>query len=155
MRHDVRKVGVHSDGPAGASRGVEWHAQHAAPLNAYYWFFAAMFCAQRLLIIALVLKIVLARASADGPTRRSKALLAFGALAYVPMMLVPLLWPLLPQAHSCAFWLGSWLDFVNLLDLVTMVLFFAFCRAEFMRNMEECIWTTVSSIQDQFDFRRF
>jgi uncharacterized membrane protein YgcG len=126
-----------------------------APLTAYYWFFAAMFCVQRLQIIALVLKIVMARASADGPTRRSKALLAVGSLTYVPMMLVPLLWPLLPSAHDCAFYVGSWLDFVNLLDLVTMVLFFFFCRAEFMRNMEECIWTTVSSIQDSFDFRRF
>jgi hypothetical protein len=127
----------------------------SAPLTAYYWFFAATFCAQRLLVVTFVLKIVLARASADGPTRRSKALLAFGALTYIPMMLVPLLWPLLPAAHDCAFYVASWLDFVNLLDLTTMILFFAFCRAEFMRNMEECIWTTVSSIQDSFDFRRF
>jgi hypothetical protein len=126
-----------------------------APLNAYYWFFAAMFCVQRLPVVALVLKIVMARTSADGPTRRSKALLGFGIVTYLPMMLVPLLWPLLPAAHDCAFYAGSWLDFVNLLDLITMILFFAFCRAEFLRNMEECIWTTVSQIQDTFDFRRF
>ncbi len=70
------------------------------------------------------------------------------------LVLPPTIWSLvLPR--GCYFYIGSITDLLQLLHLISVVFFFVFLRAEFQRNMEECIWTTVSQIQDTFDFRRF
>ena len=150
--------------------------KEAAP-DVRYWVFAGLFAAQRLPNVAMVLTTVFARASADGPTRRSKALFGVACVAYLPSMVVPLLYPLIPRwvfcallprvadraltravasssTHDhCTFYAGSVLDLVNTLYTLALILFFFFCRAEFLRNMEECIWTTVSQIQDSFSFQ--
>jgi len=57
--------------------------------------------------------------------------------------------------YVCTFYIASATDLLILVSSLSVVFYFFFLRAEFERNKEECIWTTVSQIQDTFDFRRF
>jgi hypothetical protein len=50
-------------------------------------------------------------------------------------------------AGDCTFVFASWVDLIHVFYLPTLVCFFLFIRSEYLRNMEECIWTTVSQIQ--------
>ena len=49
----------------------------------------------------------------------------------------------------------SWVDVIHLLYLLSLLFFFLFVRSEFLRNIEECIWTTMGEIQETFDIRKF
>lgn len=46
-------------------------------------------------------------------------------------------------------------DIVYTVYIVSLLFLFLFVRSEYHRNMEECIWSAVSQIQDTFDFRKF
>eukprot|EP01113_Clastostelium_recurvatum_P025835 TRINITY_DN3104_c0_g1_i1.p1 TRINITY_DN3104_c0_g1~~TRINITY_DN3104_c0_g1_i1.p1 ORF type:complete len:310 (+),score=51.41 TRINITY_DN3104_c0_g1_i1:153-1082(+) len=118
----------------------------------FFYLFLGAFILQRLPIIILVFMIILAHN--DGPSRQCKALLAVGAVLNIANDLPLFVWAqLLPQ--TCVFVIGSWVDFVHVMNFVSLLLFFLFLRSEYLRNMEECMWNTVSQIQDTFDFRRF
>lgn len=117
--------------------------------------FAASYAVQRLPIFILALIIVLHRNGNEGPSRQSKIYLFFAGVFHLVNELPPFFWSqILP--HACII-VGaiSWVDLLIILNFVSLVLFFLFLRTEYLRNMEECIWTTVSQIQDTFDFRRF
>jgi len=50
-------------------------------------------------------------------------------------------------ADECVFVIASWVDLVHLLYIGSLFCFFFFVRFEYLRNMEECILTTLSQIQ--------
>jgi len=120
--------------------------------------FLCAFALQRVPVIILVFLICIGRqtsvSSADGPTRQSKGYLATAALLNITADLPLTIWnSAFPD--GCVFVIASWVDLVHLSYIVSLLFFFLFLRSEYLRNMEECIWTTVSQIQDTFDFRRF
>jgi len=125
----------------------------------YEYLFLAAFALQRIPVIVLVFLICIGRAnsglqSGDGPTRQSRVYLGIAAFLNIAGDLPLTIWNSI-FADGCVFVVASWVDFVHLLYIVSLVFFFLFLRSEYLRNMEECIWTTVSQIQDTFDFRRF
>jgi len=92
--------------------------------------------------------------SAFGPSRRSKIYLFIATILNVAGDLPLPIWSkILPG--GCVFYIGNWADFINSIYFFSLVFFFLFVRSEYLRNLEECIWNTVSQIQDTFDFRRF
>jgi len=121
----------------------------------YEILFLCAFAVQRIPIIVLVLMIIYGRnSSTDGPTKQSKVYLVAAAVLNVVGDLPLTIWSaMLPG--GCVFVIASWVDIVHIFYLISLVFFFLFLRSEYLRNMEECIWTTVSQIQDTFDFRRF
>jgi len=120
----------------------------------YVLLFLAAFLLQRLPIVTLVLAIVTHQNGTEGPSRQSKAFLLFGAILYLANDLPIFVWSqILPE--GCPLEIGSWVDGLSVLNLIAIIFYFFFLRSEYLRNMEECIWTTVSQIQDTFDFRKF
>lgn len=90
----------------------------------------------------------------DGPSRGARVLLAFATLFSVSGDVPFSLWAL-AFGTDCIIWVGSAVDIIHLLYVIGLVLYFAFLRAEYLRNMEECIWHTVQRFQRSFDFRKF
>jgi len=121
----------------------------------YEILFLCAFGVQRIPIVILVLMIVYGRTSStDGPTKKSKVFLVTAAVVNVAGDIPLTIWSaILP--NTCIFVIASAVDLIHLCYLASLILFFLFLRSEYLRNMEECIWTTVSQIQDTFDFRRF
>jgi len=115
----------------------------------------SLFGLQRVPVVVLVLLIAFGRVAVpDGPTTFAKFCLAAGVLFSLTNDMPIHVWAeVLP--NNCVFWIASWVDLLHLLYLISLACFFLFIRSEYLRNMEECIWTTVSQIQDTFDFRRF
>jgi len=122
--------------------------------------FMVVLAVQRIPILCLMAIIVFvgpqvsSSTTADGPSKKSKIFLFCASVVDV-FCDVPLqLWAyILPD--SCIFALGSWVDMIHIISFLAPLFFFLFLRSEYLRNMEETIWTTVSQIQDTFDFRRF
>lgn len=123
-----------------------------------YKLFIAFTCLQKVPIVVLTSFIVFSRNSVDGPTPQSKLFLALGTVFNLTLVLPPSIWAAIFSqiiTDECIFHFGTIVDFLQALYIVSMVLYFIFLRQEFQRNMEECIWTTVSQIQDTFDYRKF
>jgi len=120
----------------------------------YVLLFLAAYLLQRIPVVTLVLAIVTHQNGTEGPSRRSKVFLFFGAIFYLANDLPLFVWSqILPG--GCPFKVASWVDGLGVLNLTATVLYFLFLRSEYLRNMEECIFTTLSQIQDTFDFRKF
>lgn len=58
-------------------------------------------------------------------------------------------------AAGCVVHALSYIDILSIVNFFALVLFFLFLRSEYLRNMEECIWTTVSQIQVRLLMRIF
>jgi len=119
--------------------------------------FICAFGLQRFPILLLVVTIAFSSPqvnSTDGPTTQSKIFVCVAALINV-LGDVPLQFWAHVLPGGCIFIIASWVDLIHLLQFLSLVFFFLFLRSEYLRNMEETIWTTVSQIQDTFDFRRF
>ncbi len=54
---------------------------------------------------------------------------------------------------NCVFYIASGVDLVHLLYVAGLVLYFFFLRSEYLRNMEQCVWSAVKKFQRNFDFR--
>jgi len=120
----------------------------------FNWLFLSSYVLQRIPIIILVLLIITTRSTNDGPTTQSKIFLGLAAGFNLVNDLPLTMWArFLPE--TCIFVIASYVDLIHLLYLFSLIFFFLFLRSEYLRNMEECIWDTVSQIQDTFDFRRF
>jgi hypothetical protein len=113
----------------------------------------ATFGLQRVPVLLLVFIIIFQRfGSGEGPTIKSKIYLLIAAVLSIVNDLPLYYWAqILPG--NCVFWVASWVDFVHVLYFISLFFFFMFIRSEYLRNMEECIWTTVNQIQDTFDYR--
>jgi hypothetical protein len=108
--------------------------------------FIVSFVLQRVPIAALVIIIVTTR-HADGPSWESKAFLGVAAIFNLLGDLPLTVWArFLPP--ECVFDIASLVDLVQALYILSLVFFFMFLTREYRRNMEECIWSHVSQIQD-------
>lgn len=114
---------------------------------------------QRLPILVLMLMIVLKKAaSTEGPSKKSKLILLTATLINFFCNLPLTTWSYIltfPAWNSCLLVVGSLVDVIHICYGTSLVLFFLFLRYEYNRNMEECIWSHVSQIQDTFDFKPF
>jgi len=124
----------------------------------YFWYlFVASFLLQRFPVILLVIIIMTTWSNNEGPSRGSKMLLFSAMMLNLANDLPLIVWAVYLPNH-CIFGVTgylSWVDILSLVNFVSLLMFFLFLRSEYLRNMEECIWSTVSQIQDTFDFRRF
>lgn len=115
--------------------------------------FLGAFVLQRLPILLMMVAIVM-QSSNEGLTRKSKIVFCFAAIFHLVNDLPAFIWiQILPG--GCPITIASYLDIINLLNFISIILFFFFIRWEFLRNMEEVIWDNVNQIQTTFDFRRF
>jgi len=116
--------------------------------------FLSIFALQRFPIVILAFFIVINRSN-EGPTRRNKLYLCLATLINAVGYLPTALWiDLLPE--GCVIFIANWIDLMESLHAISLVLFFLFLRNEYIRNMEETIWKTVSTIQStSFNFKRF
>eukprot|EP01102_Stenamoeba_stenopodia_P001450 TRINITY_DN11257_c0_g1_i1.p1 TRINITY_DN11257_c0_g1~~TRINITY_DN11257_c0_g1_i1.p1 ORF type:complete len:322 (-),score=56.06 TRINITY_DN11257_c0_g1_i1:130-1095(-) len=109
--------------------------------------------------VLLTAIIVFQKSASDGPSLKSKLLLVVGELLnFANDLPLPLWTELLARADAkdeCVFVIASWVDLVHLLYIGSLICFFFFVRFEYLRNMEECILTTLSQIQDTFAYRGF
>eukprot|EP01111_Echinosteliopsis_oligospora_P009965 TRINITY_DN3016_c0_g1_i1.p1 TRINITY_DN3016_c0_g1~~TRINITY_DN3016_c0_g1_i1.p1 ORF type:complete len:287 (+),score=27.19 TRINITY_DN3016_c0_g1_i1:235-1095(+) len=122
----------------------------------FTYMFLGIYIVQRIPVIVLANTIVAHRNGNEGPSRQSKAILMIAAILHLANGIPLFAWAQLLGSQACLHQtLISWVDIVSIFNVVSLILFFWFLRAEYLRNMEECIWTTVSQIQDTFDFRRF
>jgi hypothetical protein len=126
-----------------------------------FWIiFICVFVAQRVPLAVMAVTIVF-NCKADGPTTRSRVLLIIAAILYFVNDLPASIWgKLYEYAPGCVFVVGSIVDLVHLLYLVSQIFFFLFLRSEYLRNAEECVWETVSAnegkaLRFNFAFRRF
>lgn len=129
----------------------------------FYWLYIGAYILQRLPILILTLFIVLSAALTDGPSRTARMCLLLASILFLCVIAPPSIltdWFIRTDcegycSQACPFYIGSWVDFLQLLQLFSLLFYMGFIRFEYKRNMEECIWTTVSQIQDSFDVRRF
>lgn len=104
--------------------------------------------------VFLTVVIISTKNAGDGPTFNSKVKLS-SAMILLSLDVFPDGFWQLVLGTKCIFYFGNWVNIIMILKLVGMFFLFSFIRQEFNRNMEECIWLTVSQIQDSFDIRRF
>jgi hypothetical protein len=106
---------------------------------------------QRLPVVILTGAIIMTRGpSSEGPAAKSKRILALAILFNVLTCLPLTTWAFLfdlAGVNSCLLTVGSLVDVVYFCYALSLVLFFVFARLEYLRNMEECIWSHVSQIQ--------
>jgi len=121
----------------------------------FVFIYVCTYVAQRFPVFVISMMIVLHRNGNEGPTRQSKAFLFFAAVFHLSTDLPIFFWAQIVPEYCIIFDSISYIDLLSLANFLSLVLFFLFLRSEYLRNMEECIWTTVSQIQDTFDFRRF
>lgn len=117
--------------------------------------FVGTYVAGRIPILILSFIIVAHRNGNEGPTRQSKVYLFFAAVFHVSSDLPIFFWNQILPTGCIIFNAMSYIDLLTIANYIALIFFFLFLRSEYLRNMEECIWTTVSQIQDTFDFRRF
>jgi len=117
--------------------------------------FVGSYVAERLPVLILVMIIVAHRNGNEGPTRQSKVYLFLAATLHLTSDLPIFFWDQILPAGCIIVNSISYIDILTIVNFLALILFFLFLRSEYLRNMEECIWTTVSQIQDTFDFRRF
>lgn len=87
----------------------------------------------------------------DGPSLTTRICLMVGVIVSATVNLPPSVWAkFLP--NECVFYIATPYDFIQIFEVVALVMYFIVVRSEFKRNMEECIWTTVSKIQDSWDY---
>jgi len=121
----------------------------------FIFIFVCTYIVQRIPILVLSFIIVTNRNGNEGPTRQSKAYLLFSCLLHLSNDLPVFFWAQILPNQCIIMNSLSYIDVLTIINFTSLVLFFLFLRSEYLRNMEECIWTTVSQIQDTFDFRRF
>jgi len=128
----------------------------------FYWLYISAFILQLIPIIVLTFFIVFYPAANDGPSKLARYILLIGTLFFISVFAPTSIltdWflggPCSTDCQACPFYIGSWVDFLQWVKIISLLFYFFFIRSEYRRNMEECIWTTVSQIQDTFDFRRF
>lgn len=117
--------------------------------------FVGSYVAERFPVLILVMIIVAHRNGNEGPTRQSKVYLFLAATLHLSSDLPIFFWDQVLPAGCIIVSSLSYIDILTIVNFLALILFFLFLRSEYLRNMEECIWTTVSQIQDTFDFRRF
>eukprot|EP01132_Coremiostelium_polycephalum_P006252 gene6252-7785_t len=116
------------------------------------------FVLQHIPILILVFMIAFSlpriQGGGEGPTKRSRAFLLLAAIFNLSNYLPLFIWAqYLPG--GCPMYIMSYVDLIQIFDFASLLFFFLFLRSEYVRNVEECIWTAVSQIQDTFDFRLF
>lgn len=121
--------------------------------NLYNILFLCSFGLQRIPIAVLVLAIILHKNAPDGPTNRSKIYLLVATALHISGDLPLSFWAYILPSY-CIF-VFSWVDIIHVLYFISLLFFFFFIRSEYLRNQEECIWNTVSQIQDTLDFKSF
>jgi|ERR1712183_688721 len=88
---------------------------------------------------------------ADGPSVVTRACIFAAVLISTVINLPPSMCDIILPS-SCIFFYATVYDVFQLLSFVALTLFFVVVRSEYRRNMEECIWQTVSLIQDAWQF---
>jgi len=121
----------------------------------YFDLFVTFFIVQRIPVFVLTGIILLSRHAQDGPTWKTKICLFIGCLLGVADDIPTEGWAAMANLDSCALYIMSGADVILIVCILSNVFFFIFARAEFRRNKEECIWSTMSVIQNEFDWRRF
>ncbi|EGG22442.1 hypothetical protein DFA_04564 [Cavenderia fasciculata] len=120
----------------------------------FYYILLGFFILQHIPILILVLMISFTRSGGEGPTFKSRIFLILGAIFNISNYLPLFVWSkYLPG--GCPLYVFSFVDLIQIFDFASLLFFFLFLRSEYVRNVEECIWTAVSQIQDTFDFRLF
>lgn len=126
--------------------------------DAFYWVFLAACIAQKVPIIILTGVICANEDTVEGTTLPSKIALVLGTLTTLALFVPPSLiteWMVAANVKACPLNFASWVDLLQWIYISSLGFYFYFLKSEYSRNVEECIWTTVSEIQDSFDFRRF
>eukprot|EP01027_Heterolobosea_sp_BB2_P019633 GEZU01027624.1.p1 GENE.GEZU01027624.1~~GEZU01027624.1.p1 ORF type:complete len:328 (-),score=28.13 GEZU01027624.1:168-1151(-) len=125
----------------------------------FYWAQIGSVVLQRLPIIVLVLVIIFQKHNIEvGPTRGSKVMLFLGMLCNLPNDLPLSFWAVKvfgELSNQCGLYFASYVDIFLVFYALSLIFFFFFLRAEYMRNQEECMFMAVSQSQDTFDFQRF
>lgn len=121
--------------------------------DALFWPFLTCLWVQRsLLILFTCLIIIRPTTSLDGPSTRSKVFLGLATILNLANDVPATIWQsVFPLA--CTFYIGTGVDFLLVFIIPSIVFYFMFLKIEYQRNMEECIWTTVSQIQDSWTFK--
>ncbi|EFA84002.1 hypothetical protein PPL_03075 [Heterostelium album PN500] len=112
----------------------------------FYYILIGFSILQHLPVMALAIMIAFTRNNGEGPTTKSRVFLLLGALFNLCNYLPLFVWSkFLPG--GCPLYIFSFVDIVQLSDFASLLFFFLFLRSEYIRNVEECIWTAVSQIQ--------
>jgi len=86
---------------------------------------------------------------------KSKIFIAISAVFHIPLVLPLVMWSWVFKDGGCLLYIGNATDLMVLPYIFSYIFLFLFIRSEYTRNMEQCIWDTVTQIQDNFDFRKF
>ena len=139
------------------------------------WVFLAFFLLQRIPVIFLTIVIIFAKPqvqgailhpsssgtvtepavnnnTSEGPTKKAKVLLALATIVSISGDVPLSLWAA-AFGTDCIFWIGNGVDLLHIFYVTGLILYFAFLRSEYLRNMEECIWHTVERFQRSFNFQ--
>jgi hypothetical protein len=130
--------------------GLSLGAYDTSQEAVFYYLFVLVFAIQRLPIFLLACRVLLDASLpyygcllpdlSDGPSRTSKIYLLVGVLLSV-FDLVPIsMWDQVFGGNHCPFWLFSWVDFFELLYVLSIIFFFLFTRSEYFRGLEHELW---------------
>ncbi|PRP79071.1 hypothetical protein PROFUN_13173 [Planoprotostelium fungivorum] len=120
-----------------------------------YIAFTVVYAVQRSLVPLFILLLILTPSSQERTISiKSKAFIGVAALFHLPLALPVVVWTYFIRG-SCIIWIANGTDLMILPYILSYLFLFLFIRSEYIRNMEQCIWDTVTQIQDNFDFRKF
>jgi hypothetical protein len=122
--------------------------------HVFVYLFLASFFALKLPFVMLVARLVLSASFEDGPTHASKFTIGVAAALNLAADLPLEVWTqVLPD--NCPFHFAGWVDLILAFYAGSVALWFVFARNEFRRNRDECVWSSVSRLQETFDIRAF
>jgi len=117
--------------------------------------FMTFFALQRLPVFVLVITIIVNREKhPEAPSISSRVLLSIAAMFDLVNSFPLTVWSITicpRDPCDCVFVVGSWVDIIHLLYLISNLFFFLFIRAEYKRNKEECQWWHISEQQDEYE----
>jgi len=116
----------------------------------------AMHGVQRAIVPLMSLIIIVTPNSQDRTvSTKSKIFLSIFAFFHLTSVLPLGFWTWLIPQKGCLVYIANATDIMIAPIMISYVFLFLFIRSEYVRNMEQCIWETVTQIQDNFDFRKF
>jgi len=128
-------------------------AMYLVLTNSHEIFFISFMIAyglQRVPVLVLAFWIVfnIPKTPIEGPSLSSKIILLFASVLDLVNNLPVTIWARIIKNDKCTFCILGYVDLIHLLFCVAQVLFFIFLRAEFIRNKEQFVYTTVQTHKD-------
>ena len=117
----------------------------------FYWLYISAYIVQLIPVIVLTFFITFSPTVNDGPSKLARYILLIGTLFFCSVFAPTSImtdWFVrqpceAPCSAVCPFYIGSWVDFLQWVKTISLILYFLFIRSEYKRNMEVSLFIII------------